>query len=146
MDDYGGEMVPTMGSVGGAIAAGGVWLGTFLARSLGRGAASAVFTAANGIRVRLSQLWPLIRRYGAQNVAGALGITVGALGTLAMQAPRGGVRKRARGISARDVKTTRRTIRTLKKLVRMSGIRMGGGGGRGYYPRRNRGHYHYFRR
>lgn len=141
VDFGGGGMVPT--AVGGALAAGGLWLGTLLARTFGRSAASAVFTAANGVRVRINQLWPLVRRYGAQNVAGALGITVGALGTLLLQpgAQRGGSRRRAKGISARDVKTTRRTIGTLKKLVRMSGIRMGGGGGyrRSYYrPRRRR--------
>ena len=138
-----GDMVPTMGSVGGAVAAGGVWLGSVLARAFGRGEAAAIFTGANGVRVRMAQLWPLVRKYGAQNVAGALGITVGALGTLLMspeaQKP---ARRRAKGISARDVKTTRRTIRTLKKLVRMSGIRMGGGGG--YYHRH--GHYHRRRR
>lgn len=137
----GGEMVPTAGALGGAVAAGGIWLGTYLARAFGRGAASAVFTAANGIRVRINQLWPLVRQYGPQAVAGALGITLGGLGTLLAQAPTsGGGRKRRRGISARDVTITRRTIKQLRKLSRLAGIRTGRGG---YAPRRRHRHYYY---
>lgn len=155
MDDSGNAVIPGgdggmvqtgIGSaVMGVAATGGVWLGSLLARAFGRTAAAAVFTAANGVRVRIAQLWPLVRRYGAQNVAGALGITVGALGTLLMQpGARTGARKRRRGISARDVTTTRRTIRQLRKLTQMAGI---GGGGRSrsyrsYRPRRrSRGYY-----
>lgn len=147
MSNGDGELMPV--GVGGLAAAGGIWLGSVLARTFGRSAAGAVFQAANGVRVRLTQLWPLVRRYGPQAVAGALGVSLGGLGTLLTQAPTSGGRKRRRGISASDVKTTRRTIRTLKKLVRMSGIRMGGGGyrggggGGGYYRPRRRRHAHW---
>jgi len=130
-DDAGSTMpVSVGGAIGTAVAAGGLWLGTYLARSLGRGAAGAIYTAANGLRVRIAQLWPLVRKYGAQNVAGALGITVGALGTMLLEpgAQAGTRRKRRRGISARDVTTTRRTIRQLRSLTRMAGIKTGGGG------------------
>lgn len=133
VDSGGGEM--TQVALPGAIAAGGIWLGTYLARAFGRGVASSVFTAANGIRVRIAQLWPLVRKYGPANVAGALGISVGALGTMLAQAPTsGGGRRRRRGVSASDVRTTRRTIKQLRGLSRLAGI--GGGGGRGRAPRR----------
>lgn len=139
-----GGMMPT-GALGGAVAAGGIWLGSYLARAFGRSAAAAVYTAANGIRVRISQLWPLVRRYGPETVAGALGITIGGLGTLLMQpGARTGTRRRARGITARDVKTTSRTIKKLRKLTRLAGIGGGGGYRRRSYsrPRRSgRGHY-----
>jgi hypothetical protein len=129
----GGSTMPVSvgGAIGASVISGGIWLGSYLARAFGRGAAGAIYTAANGIRVRISQLWPLVRRYGAQNVAGALGIGVGALGALLLepgaQHGRSG-RRRRRGISATDVRTTRRTIRQLKSLTRMAGIRSGGGG------------------
>lgn len=127
-----GEVVPTAGALGGAMAAGGIWLGTYLARAFGRGAASAVFTAANGIRVRINQLWPLVRQYGPQAVAGALGITIGGLSTLLAQAPTTGPRKRRRGISARDIRTTKRTIKQIRRISRLAGIR-GRSAARGYY-------------
>lgn len=134
-DQGGGGMVQT----GGPLAAGAIWLGSYLARAIGR--SGAVFQAANGIRVRLTQLWPLVRKYGPGAVAGGLGISIGSLGTLLMQAPTSGHRRRSRGISARDVKTTRRTLRSIKKLYRMMPTRPSSGrgyGGGGYRPRRRR--------
>lgn len=121
-----------------AAAAGGIWLGSLLTRALGGAAAGAVYTAANGVRVRMSQLWPLVRKYGSQAVAGGLGISLGALGTLlaqpeAMNAR--GRRGRGRGISNRDVKTTRRTLKTIRKLYHMMPTRRVYGGG-GYRPYR----------
>lgn len=121
-----------------AAAAGGIWLGSLLTRALGRGAAGAVYTAANGVRVRMAQLWPLVRKYGSQSVAGGLGISLGALGTLlaqpeAIQGRKG--RSRGRGISGRDVKTTRRTLKTIRKLYHMMPTRRVYGGG-GYRPYR----------
>lgn len=142
--DNGYGMVRT-GGLGGAVVAGGIWLGSYLARSLGRGAAGVVFTAANGVRVKMGQLWPLVRRYGPEAVAGGLGIGAGALGTL-LATPeaisgRGGRRGgRGRGISARDVKTTRRTLKSIKKLYNMMPTRptrsWSGGSGRYYRKRR----------
>jgi len=118
-----------------AAAAGGIWLGSLLTRALGAGAAGAVYTAANGVRVRMSQLWPLVRKYGSQAVAGGLGISAGALGTLLAQ-PEAiharGRKGRGRGISGRDVKTTRRTLKTIRKLYHMMPTRRVYGGGGGY--------------
>lgn len=140
MNGYGGGgMVPV--GVGGAVAAGGLWLGSLLARSLGRGAAGAVFSATNGVRVRMSQLWPLVKRYGSEAVAAGLGISAGALGTL-LATPealhgRSGRRGRGKGISARDVKTTRRTLKTIRKLYHMMPTRRSSSSGyRPYYRRR----------
>lgn len=146
-DDYGGQMVQTSGALGPALAAGGIWLGSLLARAMGGAARGAVFTAANGVRVKMAQLWPLVRRYGAEAVAGGLGIGVGALGTLLSRPEaihgRGGRRGRGRGVTARDVKTTRRTLKTITKLYRMmptrpssGGRSYGGGGYRKRYYRR----------
>lgn len=139
VDISSGGSVGTQVALPGAVAAGGIWLGSLLARTLGRGAAGAVFTAANGVRVRISQLWPLVRRYGPQSVAGGLGITVGALGTLLMQpGARTGARRRARGITGRDVKTTRRTLKTIRKLYAMMPTRPARSGYRRSYRRRYR--------
>lgn len=137
--DYGGDggnggMVQT----GLPLAAAGIWLGSLLARSFGRGAASAIFTAANGVRVRINQLWPLVRQYGPTAVAGALGIGVGSLGALLAQAPTSGARKRRRGISARDVRTTRRTLGTIKRFYSMMPTRSSGGYRRGGYRHSHR--------
>lgn len=129
-------------ALGGAVAAGGMWLGSLLARGFGGAARGAIFTAANGVRVRMGQLWPLVRRYGAETVAGGLGIGLGALGTL-LATPealsgRGGRRGRGKGISARDVKTTRRTLKTIRKLYHMMPTRRASSSGRYYYRRGRR--------
>lgn len=136
--DYGGGDGGNGGMIqtGLPLAAAGIWLGSLLARSLGRGAASAIFTAANGVRVRINQLWPLVRQYGPTAVAGALGIGVGSLGALLAQAPTsGGTRRRRRGISARDVRTTRRTLKTIKRFYAMMPTRRASSHGHSYSHR-----------
>lgn len=134
-------MQPVGFPLAGAVAAGGVWLSSVLGRALGAGAAGAVYTAANGVRVRMAQLWPLVRRYGSQAVAGGLGISLGALGTLLTQpeALQGrGRRGRGKGITARDVKTTRRTLKTIRKLYHMMPTRRVMPYRGGYYRRGRR--------
>lgn len=131
-DDYGGGDGGNGGGMiqtGLPLAAAGIWLGSLLARSFGRGAASAIFTAANGVRVRINQLWPLVRQYGPTAVSGALGIGVGSLGALLAQAPTGGTKRRRRGISARDVTTTRRTLKTIRRFYGMMPTRRPSSGG-----------------
>lgn len=142
-DDYGGGMIQTGGAAAVAGAAA-LWLGSYLARTMGRGAAGAIFTAANGLKVRLSQLWPLVNRYGWQAVAGALGIGAGSLGTLLMNAPRHGHRRRSRGVTGAQLKNATRTMKTIKRMYRMLPTRpssSGRGGARRYYPRRRYGSY-----
>jgi len=92
--------------------------------------------------VRMAQLWPLVRRYGPEAVAAGLGISAGALGTL-LSPPeaihgRGGRRGRGRGISARDVKTTRRTLKAIKKLYFMMPTRRASSAPHRHYYRRRR--------
>lgn len=140
MSNGGGMM--QVGGAGAAVAAGGLWLGSLLARGFGGAARGVIFTAANGVRVRMAQLWPLVKRYGAEAVAGGLGIGLGALGTL-LSTPealhgRAGRRGRGRGISARDVKTTRRTLKTIKKLYFMMPTRRASSAPSRYYYRRGR--------
>lgn len=139
-----GGMVRTMGAapaIGSAMAAGGIWLGSLLARSIGRTAAAAVFTAANGVRVRLGQLMPLIRKYGPQTVASALGIGVGSLGALVMQGGTERPKRRRKGISYADLARSRRTIRTIKRFSGMLGLNRGRGRARSYAPRRRYARY-----
>lgn len=131
---------PTMGAVpaaAGAAMGAIASLGGRLAAMMGRGAGAAVI---NGVKFSMASLWPYIRKYGPTAVATALGISVAQLGTLAMNAPQGG-RKRRRGISAADVRRTTRVLRFNQSLNRRFG-RFGGGGGRGR-ARRGR-HAHYF--
>lgn len=149
---YGGDRMeePTevlAGGMGGALAGGAIWLGSALARAFGSGAASMIYRGANGVVVRMAQLWPLVRKYGPQTVASGLGITAGALGVLLSrpEAIHGRGRKgRGRGISARDVKTTRRTLKSIRKLYHMMPTRRVTSYGGGGYSRRGR-HAHYFR-
>lgn len=123
-------------AVGAAAAAGAVWLGSLLSR--GASAAGAIFRGANGVSVRMAQLWPYVKKYGPFAVATGLGISAQQLATLLENAPRsgGGRGRRGRGISARDVKTTRRTLKTIRKLYHMMPTRRVSGGGGGYYRRR----------
>jgi len=137
----GGGMVRTA-SAGGVVAAGGVWLGSLLARRFGRSGAAQVYTFANNLKVRASQLWDLVRSYGPARVAAAAGISAATLGAmLAATANTRGRRKRRRGISASNISTARRVISFNKRLSRQLGIR--GGRGRSY-SRPRRAHYHRF--
>lgn len=136
-----GMMIPTAGALGPAIGAVGAATMS-LARILsGRvpGLAAAIWRGSNGVWVRMRDLWPLTRKYGPYAVAAALGIGVDQLGRLLAEAPRtSGRRRRGRGISYADIRRTRRTIKQLRKMARLAGIRTGGGY-RGYYrPRRRR--------
>lgn len=101
----------------------------------GRGAGTAVI---NGVKFSMASLWPYIRKYGPASVAGALGISIAQLGALAMAAPQG-KRRRRRGISARDISTSRRVIAFNKRLSRQLGTNRSY---RSYRPRRGR-HSHY---
>lgn len=139
MNGNGGGMV----QAGWPAAAGAavVSLGAWLAR--GASVAGAVFRGANGVTVKMGQLWPYVRKYGPMAVATGLGISAAQLATLLEQAPRTGrgTGRRGRGITARDVKTTRRTLKTIKKLYHMMPTRRpayagGGGGYRRSYRRR----------
>lgn len=129
-DSFGNQ--PVMGGMGmvaagGAVAAAGaglVSLATKLARSFG-GFGSSSFII-NGVKGNMAQLWPLVRKYGPVSVAGALGIGAATLADLLMRAP-ANARKRRRGISAADIRRTKRVIRFNRSLSRQLGL----GGSRG---------------
>lgn len=120
----GGDIIPAMGTlpragqaiIGGATMAGSAVGGLTLASVLGAGRAAATFTI-NGIRGTMPQLWKYTRKYGAPAVANALGITVGALGAMLLSAPDAGRRRRRRGISARDIRTTKRVVGFVSKMA-----------------------------
>lgn len=115
------------GGMAAAAGAGLVSLGSKLAGMFGRISGSFVI---NGVKGSMSALWPAVRKYGPAAVATALGISAAALADLLMHAPTS-KKRRARGISARDLRTSRRTIRTVKRFSSMLGL-----------GRRGRGHYH----
>lgn len=142
----GGSMVPTSiggiirgaagGGVVGSMAAGAATLGGRLASMFGRGSGTFVI---NGIKGSMNSLWPLVRKYGPTSVAAALGIGAASLAELLMRAPTN-PRKRARGISARDLRTTARVGRFNKRVNRLFGTGRGRtrsrpwrGGGRHYH-------------
>ena len=95
-------------------------------------------TSPSGVRFRMSDLWPAVRKYGPGAVATALGFTAAELANLLMQAPTTGRKRRGRGITAANIRTTRRTIKTLRGLSRLAGIRQGG-----YRPRYQHRHRHW---
>jgi len=80
-----------------AVAAGAVSLGAWLAR--GASTAGAIFRGANGVTVKMGQLWPYVKKYGPMAVATGLGISAAQLATLLEQAPRSGGGGRGRGWS-----------------------------------------------
>lgn len=129
--DYGiggGQMIPAalggifsrgasmlgMGGTAAAIGAAGTGIRTL--GSIFSGAAAAATFTINGIRGTLPQLWRYTRRYGPQAVAAGLGITVAQLGAMLLSAPDAGRRRRRRGISSRDIRTTRRVVGFLNKM------------------------------
>ena len=104
-----------MGAMPSVVATGAgvlVSLGSKLAQMFGRAAGS--FTI-NGVKGSMAMLWPYVRKYGPIAVATALGITVEALGSLLMHAPMHRKHRR-RGISARDVRTTRRVVGFVNRI------------------------------
>jgi len=107
---------PAMGALGGMAAAAGRTLA-----SLFGGAARAATFNINGIRGTLPQLWKYTRRYGPAAVAQAMGITVGALGAMLLSAPDAGRSRRRRGISARDIRTTKRVVGFVSKMANTIG-------------------------
>lgn len=120
------------GGMVGSMAAGAATLGARLASMFGRSSGSFVI---NGIKGSMSQLWPAVRRYGPTAVAAALGIGAASLAELLMRAPTN-PRKRARGISARDLRTTARVGRFNRKVNRLFGT--GRSRGRSYRPHTHR--------
>jgi hypothetical protein len=107
---------PALGAIGGAIAAGGRTLASLFTRM-----GSAATFNINGIRGTMPQLWRYTRRYGPAAVAQAMGITVGALGAMLLSAPDAGRRGRRRGISARDIRTTKRVVGFVSKMANTIG-------------------------
>lgn len=94
---YLGLGVPAGGAIGGAVMRG----------------ARSVLQTAKGVFASGS-VWALISRLGPYAAAAALGIAVSDLIAWMMANPK--KKKRARGISARDVRTTRRTCRKISSV------------------------------
>lgn len=107
-------------ATGGLISGAGAGLRT-LASILGRGAASAgAYFTINGVRGTVAQLWKYTRALGPEAVAAGLGITVGALGELLLRHP-DHRRHRRRGISHRDIRTTKRVVNFVSRMAHQIG-------------------------
>lgn len=107
---------PMIAGVTGMAAAGVRTLASLFSRA----GAAASFNI-NGIRGTIPQLWKYTRRFGPGAVAQGLGITVGALGALLLSAPDAGRRRRARGISGRDIRTTKRVVGFVSRMASQIG-------------------------
>lgn len=112
----------------GQMASGAMSLGRALLTRAGVGAARVGASAAgkivmNGVTMSVRSLWPAIRKYGPQAVAAALGVSVATLMEMAMAADpsMGARRRRGRGISARDVRTTRRVVNFVTRISHQIG-------------------------
>lgn len=115
----GGGIVPAAAGLGSIMRGGAAIAGAGM-RTLGslfRGAARAASFNINGVTGTLPQLWRYTRRFGPQAVAAALGVTVAELGALLMTAPDAGRTRRRRGISARDIRTTKRVVGFVSKMA-----------------------------
>lgn len=108
--------LPAMGAIGGAVMGAGRTLASLFSRM----ASSATFNI-NGVRGTMPQLWRYTRKYGPAAVAQALGITVGALGAMLLSAPDAGRTRRRRGISARDIRTTKRVVGFVSRMASQIG-------------------------
>lgn len=126
ISSYGGFPVTQTGAMGGAVMAGaGVALRSLWGVLRGAGGRGATFVI-NGVKGRMADLWPAVRKYGPQGVMLALGIGADQLTQLLMQAPQqGGRRKRGRGISAADIRRAKRVIRFNRRLSRELGTNRG---------------------
>lgn len=99
----------------GGLPAGLMALGAYLARRFGAaGAASAAVKIGNKV-FRLGALRGYIDKYGASAVATALGISLGALGRLLLEAPAHKKRRR-RGLTWRQLNNARRTCKVLRNM------------------------------
>ena len=128
-----GAMIPVMGTIRGLLGesapaavvrggtAGALVGGARTLASLFAGAGRSAAFLINGVRGTLPQLWKYTRRHGAAVVANALGITVGALGAMLLSAPDAGRTRRRRGISSRDISTTKRVVRFTNQMARQIG-------------------------
>lgn len=118
----GGNVMPNAGmqnvSLMGAVGAAGL-------RSLasvfgGAGARAIARFNLNGITGTVPQLWKYVRLYGPGAVATALGISVGTLGTMLLSNPER-KRHRRRGISSRDIRTTKRVVNFVSRMAHQIG-------------------------
>ncbi len=119
-----GAIIPAMGTLPrtGAAILGGAAMGTGL-RTLGSLFGSATRGARfviNGISGSIPQLWKYTRKFGPQAVAAALGIGVAELSVMLLQNPERAARRR-RGISARDIRTTKRVVGFVSKMAHTIG-------------------------
>jgi hypothetical protein len=101
-----------LGGVGrGATAVGG------MAMRAGGRAARYIVTSAG--QFSIAKTWDVAKRFGPEVAAAAIGMTVGDL--MAVFSSSGvmwkSTRRRRRGISSRDIRTTRRVVRFTSKLV-----------------------------
>jgi len=108
-------------ATGGLVSGAGAGLRT-LGGMLGRGAARAgAYFTINGVRGSVAQLWKYTRALGPEAVAAGLGISVGALGEILLRNPERKGRGRRRGISARDIRTTKRVVNFVSRMAHQIG-------------------------
>lgn len=124
-DAGGGEVIRTAGP-GGVVVAGAVALGSFLARTLGGSLGARILTGVNAagqaMKVKVRDLWPLVRRYGPEVVAAGMGWGAAELANhllAASRVPGGGRRGRGRGVSAAQLRNAKRTLKTIRKMYFM---------------------------
>jgi len=140
--DGGGALLPVQfGGLGGIAGRAGSLLGRAAGPAGGalmrRG--GAIITAA-GRRLSTTKAWAIAKRYGPEVAAAAVGM--GVADFLAVMMDSGAMTRRARrrGISSRDIRTTRRVVNFVNRLTHTLGCvssprrhfaRRTAGGGRG---------------
>lgn len=67
-----------------------------------------------GRAIAVNKLWPVVKRYGPEFVAAGIGVSLAQLAQVMMSSPER--RRRRRGISSRDVRTTKRVVRFVRSL------------------------------
>lgn len=116
-----GGMVPT--AAGGVVTRGAIAIGRWLigARGIARNATGKIVGVMRGTSLfRNKRVIALAKQIGIEGAAVALGITVAEVAEMFVAET--GKRRRARGISGRDIRCTRRTLGKIRSVQRMIGL------------------------
>lgn len=123
--NVGGGGVVSRTAVAPIISAGVANAGRWAGRIMRWGGARAILSG-NGLRMTAKEAWQMVNKFGPQVVAGALGWTVPALLAVLFDSGVNKRRRRRRGVSARDIRTTKRVIRFANRLTsELAGVRGG---------------------
>jgi hypothetical protein len=120
-DSFGGGDISSLANIGGGLVSTAFSPAKILGGSgnpgrLMRGGAGAMVAAGTGARIAMRKVWAMTKQLGPELVAGALGYTASDLVSALISSGVMTRKRRARGISGRDIRTTKRVCRFAASL------------------------------